>query len=120
MFRRIFYILIFSFLFLGCWSNPIKELKKGKVMYFGSYIPIKQIEDGLAGAIGDVKWRSFKIDDIKNPDVTIVELSVKKDGKETALVQFYYNEKRDIHEISYIELDGKASSVALLFVAMMF
>lgn len=107
-------------LITSCGINPISKLKKGRVLFWGQYIPIQQIEDGLAGATGSVKWTSFKSDDIKNPNVRIVQMTVTKKDKETALVQFLYNEKRDIHELGYIELDGEPSNPLTLSAAIMF
>ena len=72
-------------------------------------MPIQQLVDGIAGAYGDVQWSSFD-GEKDNKILKIVQVDIERNGK-NARIQFIHNPDRDVHELVYAEINGKAASL---------
>ena len=99
--------ILLSFL-IGC-SQAVNEVKNGKIIVMGQYVPVSQLIDGLAQADGKVAWSSFKSEK-ENNKITVVQADIERNGKK-AIIQFLYNSERDVHQLAYCEVDGKPVSL---------
>jgi hypothetical protein len=121
-------LTLFLSLILGCGEskNRAIEIVKKSNFLTSNTITTEQFCNKVAGAIGEVKWQALSISSISpvkqneeilkilkdNPDLRVVIADVK--GKEFLLLQYLVNIKTGVAELSYIEIDGKKSSIAEL------
>lgn len=113
-FMKRFILILFLF---GCSARPIEEVQKGKVILMGQYFSVSQIIDALAGARGEVKWKTFRSDYKEVKNAVIVEVKITR-GEKNYILQFLYNRERDIHELIYYEENGEPASLFDLLMHM--
>lgn len=91
--KKLIFIALFTFLLGGCGQekSALDEFKKSKA---GEEVA------QCVGAYGSIDWQIFKSEKVSNPDVRVIEATLKK-GSNVLVIQWAYNLKTKISELTF-------------------
>ena len=104
--KKFICILLFTILLVGCGKEKtaLDEFKKSKA---GEEV------SQCVGAYGSVEWKIFKSEQVSNPDVRVIQATLKK-GSDVFEIQWAYNLSTKISELMFAGKPGEKTSMFMM------